>query len=841
MSINYGVKKVEFQGDSRTAGIGASVWSNRWTYLHATESNGLEWNNGISGMHLQNVGNVNYFNETVISNKGSEFTKLWICFGSNDLIGNPANYTTAAFKTKLSQVVDYAVSTKGWLYSDIILPNVNYIAPTGYGTYGTIERHEAYNEVIRQVALEKGTIFIDIYTPFKALVNKDSLFVDGLHETDAGYRQVATMMNAMTFSVYTGPTGIKTFKGRKFIKTAVGQIPVDVPLFLTSLQAPPQPIIHELFDNNYAAPTDFYGAMFNPVTAYQDFPTGQNPVISHFELGAKSYIGVDTLIYGVNADNTEELIVTHTGLGTFNITPKSYKRIKYLVANNCRPVYIKVFGTYTPIVSPANPIYTKYKIGNHTGINGHPYNYLENLTNVNIRNTIYPSAMNVLNALGSTRIYIDNINITEVKDVFRYESDRQGYNVDALIQELYNANVYVVWCMQGGTPWLNAGYTNPTGNNERVPVYFGADRLNPASWADYADIAFQIAARYGSNPNVNPALVKSLEGPMWSGAQEPNVFHKRIGMNILKEIEPYNEIDKWWKGSESYATGKEMAVGMNVIYNKIKEADPNMLVTYPGLAAFSADILQDFTYWSMKLYSQIPVDNYAYHYYPNSAGSQYSGEVSTGKAIEISFAPTALNDFRRSNILRLGNKPFDCGEIGYDSSTNSPLRAVVPIGSGYTQREWAGILYSRVALYHAKNGVRRTFHYQWNDLNNDQYNQFAAMGFVYQSGAAWVAYPNFNMLSQIRSVAGDYIHSLELSSTPLIDKWVNGSAVIYSAYSATENNTSSNYDLLLPNGTQVQVIELSLNNTTPTVTNQTVSGGKIIVNCTEKPKFIKIL
>ncbi|OLY92497.1 hypothetical protein BUE76_11815 [Cnuella takakiae] len=192
-------------GDSRTAGVGASNYTKRWAFLHASESNGVEYNYGVSGMYLQNVGGTNPFDQTTIPAKGTEFGKLWIAFGSNDLRGNPASYATTAFQTKLSEVVDYAVSSKGWAYADIILPTVNYIAPTGYGTHGTVSRHEAYNEAIRQVALAKGTIYIDVYTAFKALSNRDSLFVDGLHESDAGYRAAADIMNAATYSVYTEP------------------------------------------------------------------------------------------------------------------------------------------------------------------------------------------------------------------------------------------------------------------------------------------------------------------------------------------------------------------------------------------------------------------------------------------------------------------------------------------------------------------------------------------------------------------------------------------------------------------------------------------------------------
>ncbi len=627
-----------------------------------------------------------------------------------------------------------------------------------------------------------------------------------------------------------------------------GKMQSPVPLYLTTLQSPAQFAMNQLFDEVDTAPEDFYGAMFGENITYHDFPSNLPlPIIEKFEMGNHfgSHEGREFRIFGLNLDNTEKLLATYINAGTYYLdTPRAYKRLKYSVRANARPNFLKVFATHQPYTLP-EVSFVKYPLGNHMGTNIHPYSILENPNNANIRDSIHSSALDMCKKMGRVRIYVDNVNISIGENDYVFDNDRQGYGIDKMMQQLKAADVHVVWCMQGLTQWIASTY--PDGSNyERLPIKNGVDRLNPASWTPFAEIGFQVALRYGSNPNASLNDSKSRVGLFWQNAPELGGWTKKVSLGYLIEIEPYNEIDKWWKGLESYATGHEMAVAMNVIYQRIKDADPNMKVTYPGLASFTPEVLKEFVYWSMKLYGRIPVDNYAYHAYPSTSGGQYTGSQSVGAVPELWDYPTRLQTFRKTNQILLGNKPFDCGEIGFDATQFSPLRAVVPTGSNYTQREWAAILYSRVALYHAKNGVRATYHYQYHDNNiADQWTQFAAMGMVENSGTApnIVHAPKANlfMLAQIKNIAGQYTHSGELSASPLIDKWVYGSSVIYSAYNPTENNSSSNYDLVLPTGTNIQIIELSLNSLTPTITNKIVSGGKITINCSEKPKFIKIL
>ena len=57
-------------------------------------------------------------------------------------------------------------------------------------------------------------------------------------------------------------------------------------------------------------------------------------------------------------------------------------------------------------------------------------------------------------------------------------------------------------------------------------------------------MAFQFAARYGSNTHVDPKLLSVYSKPRWTN--DP-VNEVKIGLNTVKYMECDNERDKWWE------------------------------------------------------------------------------------------------------------------------------------------------------------------------------------------------------------------------------------------------------------------------------------------------------
>ncbi len=141
-------------------------------------------------------------------------------------------------------------------------------------------------------------------------------------------------------------------------------------------------------------------------------------------------------------------------------------------------------------------------------------------------------------------------------------------------------------------------------DNENVPVQFGKDFFNPASYIEQAKVAFQFAARYGSNKNINPALLSVNNKP---GKDRNDVNTVKAGLGTIKYMECDNERDKWWKGRKAYQTAYEYAANLSAFYdgNKntmgkgvgVKNADPNMKVVMAGTALPSTEYLKGMVDW----------------------------------------------------------------------------------------------------------------------------------------------------------------------------------------------------------------------------------------------------
>jgi hypothetical protein len=131
---------------------------------------------------------------------------------------------------------------------------------------------------------------------------------------------------------------------------------------------------------------------------------------------------------------------------------------------------------------------------------------------------------------------------------------------------------------------------------ETVPPYLGvpahavaappgADTKNPASYGAHAEMAFQIAARYGRR------AVPLDQVSVRSGQT------KQTGLGILARLQPYNETWEFWEGgartfvkpdgtTETRSVGdwapEEEVAMMTAVYHRVKQADPEMIVVSPS-------------------------------------------------------------------------------------------------------------------------------------------------------------------------------------------------------------------------------------------------------------------
>lgn len=620
-------------------------------------------------------------------------------------------------------------------------------------------------------------------------------------------------------------------------------------------------------DTQMFTKTDFesvtaFGQLYQSYKDTYVFPLGLNFKLFSLKLGDGSGTFDDNpfIIKGIKTDNTEVTIYTFTG-SEYNTEinyelpdPIVLKSINFNIDGNVgRPTYIKMYGEYNNIVIPPVPTSPVYPYKNQTGVNGFTSSWLPG---PNPDNPYYEQGYQILKKMGSCRIYLDCVELVKEEHKFRYKHNWRGYNTDALFTRFKEDGIFPNVCIQGAPAYItNTWVDKPDEQNLLRP--YGTPKEAASSYSWIGKIAFQVAARYGRNADINLDLIEVDETQ--PSYEEPS--GKLVGLNLLEVLEIGNEVDKWWKGEDCNLLGRQFAYYMSAIYDGhkgtlgnnvgIKTADPTMKVTNAGLASFHPDFLFSFVRECEKIRGRlpsgaidIPLDGYySYHCYPNTADTQHSGEDSRGMAIEISSTVEQLDKFKEVNYRQLGNLKYVSGETGYDLSVNSPLRAEPPVGSSFTIKEWQGILNLRIALYYAKNGVYRNFFFTWFDDGEPDGGQFSTCGLVETTGST----PNMNLvlrpsayyLVQSADLMGAYTWSQQISTSPLVDKWINGSDVIYTLYHATESNQSSTYNLSLPGITSVTKYTLNESGLTMTAQNISISGS-LSVNVTEEPVFIKI-
>lgn len=157
-------------------------------------------------------------------------------------------------------------------------------------------------------------------------------------------------------------------------------------------------------------------------------------------------------------------------------------------------------------------------------------------------------------------------------------------NMDAYYTAMQQNGITIIPCFQGGSPVIrNNGSSVP-----EIPVADGADTLNPNSYVLHAQTMYQVAARYGSNQEIDRSTLNLAEG------QE-----EKVGMGLLTALENSNEPNKNWSGKDNYFTPYELAAMCSADYDGhektipnagVKQADPNFKLAMGGLVGNSGMI-----------------------------------------------------------------------------------------------------------------------------------------------------------------------------------------------------------------------------------------------------------
>lgn len=524
----------------------------------------------------------------------------------------------------------------------------------------------------------------------------------------------------------------------------------------------------------------------------------------------------------------------------------TFKNIKYLMINswNFFPNEIEFYGNYTPGI-PATPAIKKaYPFSKMFGINGFEWNFELPGKPENIDAQSFEAAK----SFTGLRHYLDWEKLELSRGSYSFNPTISGgWNYDVLYDSCKAAGIEVLACIKTLPPWMLETYPPDKRDNENVPVQYGKDFLNPASYIEQAKVAFQFAARYGSNKNINPALL-SINNK--SRGDRDNINKIKIGLSTIKYMECDNERDKWWKGRKAYQTAYEYAANLSAFYdgNKntmgkgvgVKNADPNMKVVMAGTALPSTEYLKGMVDWcrTHRGYNADGTVNLCwdvinYHLYSNDSKTSQNGVATRGAAPEVSGTADIANEFIQAAHKYANDMPVWVTETGYDINQGSRFKAI-PIKNKSaleTQADW--IL--RTSLLYARCGIERVFFYEMYDDNALNQLQFSSTGLIDNNKKRK---PAADYLYQVNKLFGQYVYQQTLNSYPVVDRYKLNNNLMYALLVPDEKGSLSNYTLDMGTAAYAKIYTPKAGSNDMDLKIRATVNGKLFITATETPQFI---
>ncbi|HMG84030.1 MAG TPA: T9SS type A sorting domain-containing protein [Ferruginibacter sp.] len=601
-----------------------------------------------------------------------------------------------------------------------------------------------------------------------------------------------------------------------------------------------------------------YGKLLTNFDAY--YPVADDEAMDIYKI--KFYDGSGTItatpmtLYAIDNKGVKTLLGTFTGsqynewVGPNGNTQYSLgtpiRNVRYLVLNSSSayPTEMQIYGTYRSGAGASAATPKPVKLSQMFGVNAFEWNFLD----PNNPGTINESEMTAGRSFTQIRHYLDWGRIEPTKGGYTFSpSHNGGWDYDALYTRLNKEGIEVLADIKTLPQWLLNTYPADQQDAENVPVPYGSDFSDPNSYILQAKVAFQFAARYGSNKSVNTSL-QSVDGSQRWANDPANVV--KTGLGLIRYIECDNERDKWWKGRKAYQTAYEYAANLSAFYdgNKntmgpgvgVKNADPNMQVVMCGTALATPDYIKGMVDWC-KLHRGYKADGTVnlcwdvinYHLYSNNAGTSQGGNSTAGAAPEGSGAAGTAQDFINVAHQYIQNMPVWVTELGYDINQGSPLKAI-PIGSktaAQTQADWS----LRSALLYARAGVQRIFFYEMYDDNPTSTVQFASSGLINADNSRR---PVADYLYQTNKLLGAYTYSNTISTNPYVDIYTLNGKNAYVLAMPTQNGSTKSYNLDLNQADSAMIYTPAIGQDSMSVQKVKTSSGKLSLTVTETPMFV---
>jgi endoglucanase len=518
---------------------------------------------------------------------------------------------------------------------------------------------------------------------------------------------------------------------------------------------------------------------------------------------------------------------------------------RYLVINTYGPLptEIELYGTYQPSqVQITAPAVRSTPFRQALGVNAFEWNFEEASSPWQVDD----SRVQAMKAFAAVRHYIDWEKLEPQKGSYTYNPTASGsWNYDAIYERCQAEGMEVLACIKTLPQWMQDTYPQDERDGENVPAPYGSDLSAPKSYIDQARVGFQFAARYGSNKNLDPSLVKVSDVKTWAGLNTV-----KIGLGLIRYIECENERDKTWKGRKAYQSAREYAANLSAFYDGhkntlgpgigVKNADPSMTVVIGGLAASSTDYVRGMIDWCKEFRGYLPDgrvnlcwDVINQHLYANNAKSSQAGGGERGAAPELAGVGEQAAAFVALSHQASYDMPVWITEAGYDVNQGSPFKAIA-IGNKSvleTQADWT----LRTALLYTRVGIDRLFFYQLYDDNIDNTTQFSSMGLVNSDKSRK---PASDYLYQARQLLGDYRYKETISNDPIVDRYELDGRSAYVLVIPDERGRTGTYNLTVSKGDTVQLCTPKIGSDDMTKTARVSTTGTISVNVSETPVFV---
>ncbi|MHB1177481.1 MAG: hypothetical protein ACYCZO_04030 [Daejeonella sp.] len=488
------------------------------------------------------------------------------------------------------------------------------------------------------------------------------------------------------------------------------------------------------------------------------------------------------------------------------------------------------------------------KFNDMLGVNAYEWDFLLDPSHPD-RKEIFEPKMQLIKSFSGVRHYLDWEKLEDSPGSYTFNPTRRGgWNYDAIYERCKREGILVLSCLKEAPNWLYNTYPVGERDANNVPAPYGSKLEDPASYIAQAKVAFQFAARYGANKNVDRSLVSVNSTPRWTA--DP-VNEVKIGLDLVKYIEADNERDRWWlPNKRGFQSGRQYAAHLSAFYDGhkgklgknvgVKNADPSMKVVMAGLAKADIGYVKEMIDWCKENRGyradgsvDLCFDIINYHLYSNDNRSTQWGEATRGVAPELSEIGKVADEFTQLSKQQAGNIDVWMTEAGYDVNPGSPQRAIAIENKSalMTQADW--IL--RSSLLYARHGIKKVFYYQLFDDNAANPIQYGSSGLV----DGLKRRPAADYIVQSSKLMGEYIYKETLGKDPIVDIYVSGSKKIYVLAIPDEKNRKGSYELDLGGAKTATIYNLQAGADAMVPKKVETSGGKLRIDVTETPVFVQ--